>query len=70
MVLIAESFGGTAGRERKFGIFKRLRMAVLRRRMYKQTYAALSALTTRELDDLGIHRSMISRVASEAASKV
>jgi uncharacterized protein YjiS (DUF1127 family) len=40
-----------------------------RRRVYARTYAELSALTTRELDDLGISRSMISRLAQEAASK-
>jgi uncharacterized protein YjiS (DUF1127 family) len=38
-----------------------------RYRLFRQTYAELDALTTRELDDLGISRSMITRLAYEAA---
>ena len=38
-----------------------------RRRVYTKTHAELSRLSTRELDDLGISRSMISRLAYEAA---
>ncbi|MFV0292912.1 MAG: DUF1127 domain-containing protein [Paracoccus sp. (in: a-proteobacteria)] len=38
-----------------------------RRAVYRQTVAELSSLSTRELDDLGIHRSMITRIATEAA---
>ena len=38
-----------------------------RRRVYNKTHAELSQLSTRELDDLGISRSMISRLAYEAA---
>ncbi|MGY6695291.1 MAG: DUF1127 domain-containing protein [Roseinatronobacter sp.] len=45
----------------------RLSDAMHRRRVYKRTYAELSQLSTRELDDLGISRSMISRLAYEAA---
>ncbi len=45
------------------------RGAVERRRIYKRTYAELAQLSTRELDDLGISRSMISRLAYEAAYK-
>lgn len=44
-----------------------LRDAYTRRRVYRQTYNELSNLTTRELDDLGIARSMIRRLATEAA---
>ena len=47
----------------------RLSTSLARRRAYKRAYAELNALTTRQLDDLGISRSMISRLASEAASK-
>lgn len=36
-------------------------------RVYRQTVVELSRLTARELDDLGIHRSMISSIAHEAA---
>jgi uncharacterized protein YjiS (DUF1127 family) len=38
-----------------------------RYRLFRRTYAELDALTTRELDDLGISRSMITRLAYEAA---
>ncbi len=41
--------------------------ALARRKVYRQTLAELRALSGRELDDLGIHRSMITRVAYEAA---
>ncbi|SDX42884.1 DUF1127 domain-containing protein [Roseicitreum antarcticum] len=44
-----------------------LRGAYARRRVYQQTYSELSALTSRELNDLGIARSMIRRLAMEAA---
>ena len=39
----------------------------LRYRTYRVTLAELSALTPRELDDLGIHRTEIRRIAYEAA---
>ena len=43
------------------------RRALEKRRIYRQTVRELSALSTRELNDLGINRSMISRIAMEAA---
>lgn len=46
-----------------------LRGAMHRRRVYKRTYAELAQLSTSELNDLGISRSMISRLAYEAANK-
>ncbi|MBI1218681.1 MAG: DUF1127 domain-containing protein [Rhodobacteraceae bacterium] len=39
-----------------------------RRRVYRRTVEELSVLSDRELSDLGIHRSMIARVALEAAN--
>lgn len=36
-------------------------------KIYRQTVSELSNLTNRELDDLGIHRSMIRAIATEAA---
>ena len=39
----------------------------VRYRMYRQTVNELSALSNRELADLGLHRSMIRRVAMQAA---
>lgn len=44
-----------------------LHSAWTRSRVYVRTYNELNALTTRELTDLGISRSMISRLAYEAA---
>lgn len=38
-----------------------------RYRLFRRTYAELDALSTRDLDDLGISRSMITRLAHEAA---
>jgi uncharacterized protein YjiS (DUF1127 family) len=49
------------------GLIARLLLALQRRRLYRQTYGELNALSTRELDDLGINRSMITRLAYEAA---
>ncbi|KEO51480.1 DUF1127 domain-containing protein [Thioclava pacifica] len=41
--------------------------AIARRKVYRQTLNELRSLNSRELDDLGMHRSMITRVAYEAA---
>jgi uncharacterized protein YjiS (DUF1127 family) len=49
------------------GLLDRLRDTLQRRKVYRQTVRELNALTTRELTDLGITRSMITRVALEAA---
>lgn len=49
------------------GLIVRLQEARARRAVYRQTVAELSSLSNRELDDLGIHRSMITRIATEAA---
>jgi uncharacterized protein YjiS (DUF1127 family) len=38
-----------------------------RYRLYRQTYNELSALDARQLDDLGLTRSMLKRVAFQAA---
>lgn len=57
----AEAAGAAAG------LFDRLARMLRRRKVYRATVRELSALTTRELSDLGIPRSMITRVALEAA---
>ncbi|TMV89735.1 DUF1127 domain-containing protein [Thioclava sp. BHET1] len=41
--------------------------AFARRKVYRQTLGELRSLSARELDDLGLHASMITRVAYEAA---
>lgn len=43
------------------------REALARRKVYRQTLRELKALSERELGDLGIHRSMLTRIALEAA---
>lgn len=49
------------------GLFSGLRDALARRKVYRETMRELKSLSNRELADLGIHRSMITRVATEAA---
>jgi uncharacterized protein YjiS (DUF1127 family) len=41
-----------------------------RRQAFNETYTQLSRLSTRELEDIGISRSMISRIALEMSEKV
>lgn len=53
--------------ERAVAFVKALRDNRRRYRMYRQTVRELTALTERELADLGIHRSSISAIAMEAA---
>ncbi len=38
-----------------------------RRKVYRQTLKELNELSARELADLGMHRSMLTRIAIEAA---
>lgn len=37
-------------------------------RLYRETFNGLNALTDRELSDLGLHRSELSRVAKDAVT--
>jgi len=46
---------------------KAVRAALQRRRVFNQTVRELSQLSSRDLADLGIHRSMITRIALESA---
>lgn len=48
-------------------VFAGLRNAWSRWRVYSRTYHELNALSTRDLEDLGMSRSMITRLAYEAA---
>lgn len=47
---------------------EQMRKALARRRVYRATHYELSALTDRDLRDLGIPRSNIKRLALEAAN--
>lgn len=53
--------------DRAIRLVRSLREAAERRRVYTRTIRELRGLSARELADLGIHRSMITRVAREAA---
>ncbi|WP_022707685.1 DUF1127 domain-containing protein [Paracoccus zeaxanthinifaciens] len=57
----------TGLRGRMLNAIQRLQENRARRAVYKQTVRELNALTTRDLNDLGISRSMITRLAHEAA---
>ena len=57
-ISIADRFGNLA---------KSVKLALHRRRLFNRTVRELSALSDRELADLGIHASMIRQIATEAA---
>lgn len=61
----AAAQGGLRGR--LMAAVRRLQENRARNAVYRQTVRELNALTTRDLDDLGISRSMITRLAHEAA---
>lgn len=68
MTIMAEAVNiAQSERRASGGLLAPLREAWQRWRTYRCTYAELSALSTRELSDLGISRGMISRLAQEAA---
>ncbi|TCS67158.1 DUF1127 domain-containing protein [Primorskyibacter sedentarius] len=47
-----------------------IRTRLERRRVYKRTLAELQSLSSRELADLGLNRSMLTRIAYQAAYEV
>ncbi|WP_424831100.1 DUF1127 domain-containing protein [Ruegeria sp.] len=47
-------------------LIEAVKIRFVRHRVYRQTVNELSALSNRELADLGLHRSMIRRVAMQA----
>ncbi|MDP4033512.1 MAG: DUF1127 domain-containing protein [Pseudorhodobacter sp.] len=53
--------------DRFAAMLSQMKEASQRRRVYNQTARELSALSSRDLADLGIHRAMITRIALEAA---
>ncbi|MCK0119424.1 MAG: DUF1127 domain-containing protein [Yoonia sp.] len=55
--------------DRATALFANISEAYAQRKLYKTTYNELQSLTNRELADLGIHRSMIKRIALDAAQK-
>lgn len=61
----AGSSAGIAGRIAV--LVASVKTSLHRRKVYRDTLAELGALSSRELSDLGINRSMITRLALEAA---
>lgn len=57
----------TGLRARMLKAIQRMQEQRARRAVYQQTIRELGALSSRELDDLGISRSMITRMAHDAA---
>ncbi len=53
--------------DRLVALATQIREAARRRAIYRQTLRELNALTNRELTDLGLNRTMLTRVAMEAA---
>lgn len=51
-------------------MFTKLVHAIMLRHNFKKTYNELNKLSTRELEDIGINRSMITRIAMEHARKI
>ena len=53
-----------------YAAYASLKVALARRAVYKRTVAELNLLNDRELNDLGLHRSMIKGLAREEAAKI
>ncbi|MFN3642908.1 MAG: DUF1127 domain-containing protein [Gemmobacter sp.] len=69
MAYATSSRSGSAERSLR-GLIASVSLMLRRRRMYLRTMRELNALSTRELADLGLSRSMITRLALEAARAV
>ncbi len=72
MAFVTQTRRSTAGDslgQRLAAIRQELSDRLARRRLYRQTLNELSALSDRELADLGLHRSQIAEVAIEAVYK-
>lgn len=70
MAVIAQAHSPAAAsglRGRLLAAMQRMQENRARKAVYRQTVRELNSLTTRDLDDLGISRSMITRLAHEAA---
>ena len=57
----------TSHREKEIEMFMSLFERFRKHRMYRKTHDALSRLTTKELRDIGIEKSMITRISLETA---
>lgn len=66
-IVNAQNAAQTGLRGRLMNSIQRMQESRARRAVYRQTLRELNALTNRDLDDLGINRSMITRLAHESA---
>ncbi len=57
----------TSLKDRAVAFLETVRVELAKRRVYRQTLSELSALSERDLNDLGLNRSMLRSVAQEAA---
>lgn len=70
MAFLTDTFSAqTTFADKLSAIWARLLEAQAKRAVYSRTVHELSALSSRELRDLGVHRSMIRSIAHEAAYK-
>lgn len=67
MTLLSERRFGSGLLRGIAGLVRAAKEELGRRRVYRSTLRQLRRLSQRELDDLGIARNMISRLAAEAA---
>lgn len=67
MIQHTQAAAGLGPLARVTGAISSLKEIIARRRLFKRTQRELNALSNRELKDLGMHRSMVTRVAREAA---
>ncbi|CUK10253.1 DUF1127 domain-containing protein [Shimia thalassica] len=68
MALVSEySSAKNGSADRMVAMFAGLGERFRKARLYNQTYRELNNLSTAELKDLGLHRSMIRRMAYQAA---
>ncbi|PIL18207.1 hypothetical protein P775_20835 [Puniceibacterium antarcticum] len=58
-----------AAASRFSAVLNTLRTGMAKRKLYRNTLNELQSLNDRELADLGLHRSMLRRIAYEAANQ-
>lgn len=63
-----QTTGSTLG-FRVAAIFNTVATRLKQRRLYRETFNGLNALTNRELADLGLHRSELHSIALESSRK-
>lgn len=67
MAFLTQTRPSASVAQRANALFSDLSERFARYRVYRRTLDELSGLSTRELNDLGLNKSMLKRVAHEAA---